>query len=208
MPRTVTVVFWLIASLLLASCAGGTIGGLFPAPKILKGKVESPLYYSPENVFSIRLPQPPTQSKDDNYEWTYTKVNELSDGPVIGVVFGPAAFDQNLYHAVLVRAPMKDDKEAYVKDVFEKKVKSRTGQFTQKAQQTFNLNGRTCYYAVYESDNSFLVLSLTDATNSFYVVEADVSKKSARGRASESELIDRKWGVFNDMLESFKISGK
>ena len=135
----------------------------------------------------------------------YAKVNEIHDGTVIGVVFGPAAFDLNLYHAVIIREPMKEDKDAYVKTVFENKLKSRAATYTQKATQTFTLNGRRCYYSVYESDNSFLVLSLTDANSSFFSIEADISKQGARGRTNLEDLINRKWGAFNDMLESFTL---
>lgn len=206
MARVATTMLWLITSLFLSSCAGtgGTIGGLFPAPKILKGKVESVLYYAPDNVFSVRLPYPPTRSKEDSYEWTYARVQEINDGPVIGVIFGPAAFDQNLYHAVLVRTPIKGNKENHVKYVFDKKIKSRPGTYAQKTMFSFNLNGRNCYYAVYENEKSYVLLSLTDATNSFFAVDVDVLKDNW-SLARETDFVNRKWDTFNDMLESFTI---
>ena len=84
-------------ALLLAACSGtgGIIGGLVPAPKFLDGKVDKSTYYAPNNAFSVRLPHPPEQSAADRNEWIYTKVHEINDGPIVAVVFGPAAFDRN-----------------------------------------------------------------------------------------------------------------
>ena len=55
----------------LTSCAGGTIGGLFPAPKILKGKLDNLTYTSPDGIFSVNAPV-----KEERGEWRYTEVRE------------------------------------------------------------------------------------------------------------------------------------
>ena len=198
-------------ALLLAACSGtgGIIGGLVPAPKFLDGKVDKSTYYAPNNAFSVRLPHPPEQSNADQYEWAYTKVHEINDGPIIAIVFGPAAFDRNLYVAALARTPMLPDKDAHVNQAFGNRVQFRTATYGQtyaeKARQRFELHGRPCYYAVYESEKAFLVLSLTDAGSSYYAVEADVAKIGNRVTTLE-ELINRRWAIFNSMLESFSMS--
>lgn len=197
-------------ALLLAACSGtgGIIGGLVPAPKFLDGKVDKSTYYAPNNAFLVRLPHPPEQSADDRYEWSYTKVHEINDEPIIAVVFGPAAFDRNLYAAILLRTPMSPDRDAHVNEAFGNRVQFRTATYGQtyveKARQRFELHGRPCYYAVYESEKAFLVLSLTDAGNSYYAVEADVAKIVNRVTTLE-ELTNRRWDIFNGMLESFSV---
>ncbi len=202
-----------LLALLLAACSGtgGIIGGLIPAPKFLDGKVDGSTYYAPNKAFSVRLPHPPDLTADDHNEWIYTKVHEINDGPIIAVVFGPAAFDSNLYTAALVRAPMSPDKDAHVNQVFGNRVQFRTATYGQtyaeKTRQRFERHGRPCYYAVYESEKAFLVLSITDAGNSYYAVEADVAKISAKGVTTLEELTNRQLGRFNSMLESFSVGG-
>lgn len=197
----------LLVLVFVSSCSGtgGTVGGLIPAPKFLDGKVEGDTYYSAEGAFKVQLPHLPSRSKDDEYEWTYTKVHEIKDKGVVGVVFGPAAFDLNQYHAVLIRAPMKNPKEEYVKTVFRKKIESRGGMYTQKEFKNFEVNGKQSFYGVYESTNALLVLSLTDNGDSFYAVEADVPRQSKEGATTIMQLINREWDIFNNMLNTFTV---
>ena len=198
-----------VSTIFLISCggSGGTLGGLIPLPKVLKGEVKGGTYFSPNNIFKVRLPHPPAKSHEDEYEWKYTKVREVGDGTVIGVVFGTAAFDLNLYHAVLIRKPLtlKKDKKERVEQLFARKVSSRNDKLKRIAYKEFDLNGKPCFYAAYESKNSYLVLSLVDNANNFYVVESDVYKKSAI-KPRRFHLVDREWKIFNSMLESFTVN--
>ncbi len=57
--------------IILTGCAGGTIGGLLPAPKILNGKLNNLTYTSPDSIFSVTAPV-----TEERGEWTYTEVNE------------------------------------------------------------------------------------------------------------------------------------
>lgn len=207
MRTIIKVAFFLLALLTLSACShtGGIIGNLVPAPKLLKGNVDGDIYHSPDGAFSVQLPHPPSISNRERYEWTYSQVREIQDRPVIGVVFGPAAFDLNYYHAVLIRLPMKSDKDKYVKSVFDSKVKGRSGTYTQRHYEKFDLNGKDCYYTVYESGNDYLVLSLTDNKTSFYAVEADVSSNSAVGKPTFEMLTGRSWELFNKFLRSFNV---
>lgn len=58
---------------LLSGCAGGTLGGLFPAPKVLDGSLDGLRYTSPDESFAITAPVTTARS-----EWLYTEVQETS----------------------------------------------------------------------------------------------------------------------------------
>lgn len=175
------------------------------APRKLKGTVEGDTYFSPEGAFSVQLPYPPSASKEDKYDWAHAEVNETKDRGLLGIIFGPAALDFNMYHAILIRAPMKQPKSEYVSDVLSKRAQFRNGEYSQKEKLKFTLNGKDCFYAVYESDDAYLVTSITDNNDSFYVVEVDVSKKSKRGSPTLEQLISRQWDKFNNILKSFIV---
>ncbi|MBD2858601.1 hypothetical protein IB286_06215 [Spongiibacter sp. KMU-158] len=198
-----------VISCFLAGCSGtgGIIGGLVPAPKFLKGEVNSEGEYISENrEFSVILPHPPERSKDDRYEWTYTKVHEINeDNIVVGAVFGPAAFDLNLYHAVIIKESASQPLEPYVQKVFDGKSKGRNSNLRPIAEQQFDHLSKRAFYSVYESESSFLILSLVAGEEYFYVVEIDISKNSARNVPTKSQLIDRSWEVFNQIFSSFKV---
>jgi hypothetical protein len=49
------------------------VGGLFPAPKFLKGTIENDTYRSPDGLFQVGCPQP-----KDSYEYKYMAVKELT----------------------------------------------------------------------------------------------------------------------------------
>ena len=63
-----------LLSTLITACAGGTIGGLLPAPKISDGKLEGLTYTSPQGELRIKAP-----AKEERGEWTYTQVKEHSE---------------------------------------------------------------------------------------------------------------------------------
>jgi hypothetical protein len=82
------------AAIVLAGCAttGGTIGGLFPAPKFLKGEIKNNIYTARDKSFSVAVPH-----KDGSYEYTYMQVKEQYSEYGAYVSFGPAALDLNIY---------------------------------------------------------------------------------------------------------------
>jgi len=63
-----------VITIFLTGCGGGTIGGLLPAPKILKGDMDGTVYRSPDKEFSVKAPV----SKDRG-ELLYTSVREHSE---------------------------------------------------------------------------------------------------------------------------------
>jgi len=201
----------ILLSTIISACAGGTVGGLFPAPKILSGDVSGDYYTSKYDAFKVQIPHPPSKSQKDSYEWKYTRVEEIDQvdptgtKAVVGAVFGPGAYDQNLYHAVLIQESMKSPKDDYAKETFRKKADSRSIQLAEDHYESFMLNGRKVYYAVYKGTSQYLVLSLTDNGNSFYAVEADVILTKPRFPESIDSLYTRQWEKFNSMLESFTV---
>lgn len=101
-----TLVNITLAALLLvgfAGCSttGGDIGGLFPAPKFLKGSIDNNIYTSKDNNFTIAVPH-----AQGSYEYKYMQVKEEYHNTYDYVSFGPAAFDQSIYRVEVVpRAP-------------------------------------------------------------------------------------------------------
>ena len=190
---------------LLASCSSGTggiIGGLVPAPKFLDGEVTDGIYASPENAFTVRTPY----TEKEHYEWSYTQIHEVKDKNVIGIVFGPAAFDKNNYHAVLIRLPINNpDKEEYINALFDKKADERSSLMQKKHEATFRHNDSNAYYAVYEKENSFFIVTLVDQGDYFYVIEADVIKKYSLDKVDIEILKKRSWNRYNRIFNSFTV---
>lgn len=206
------IIFTLFMAITVSSCSsatGGIIGNLFPAPKFLDGEIKGDTYYSPQDVFHVTLPHPPNINKTDNNEWLYTQIHEINDRSVIGVVLGPAAFDKNIYHAVLIRetgTPNNEPVEEYVKSVFKRKSVGRNRGLELKHYSKSVKNGKDFYYAVYAGNNTYLVLSMTDNNDSYYVVEADISDDSSFDKfESLEQLINNQWDLFNTMYDSFTI---
>src|SRR5206468_900185 len=86
-PRLMRAVALVLA---LAGCSttGGTVGGLLPAPKMLKGTIETDTYRAPDGLFQVGCPQP-----KGSHEYKYMAVKELYGPKGDYVSFGPAAFD-------------------------------------------------------------------------------------------------------------------
>lgn len=80
------------------STTGGTIGGLVPAPKFLKGEIKNNTYTAKDKSFSVTVPH-----KDGSYEYTYMQVKEQYFEYGAYVSFGPAAFDQSIYRLETAR---------------------------------------------------------------------------------------------------------
>lgn len=94
MNKTNNLIILLFFGILLNGCAstGGTIGGLIPAPKIIKGKIKDGIYTSPKSKFRISVP-----NWDDKSEYQYMKMKEQLSTTGIYLSFGPAAFKNNIY---------------------------------------------------------------------------------------------------------------
>lgn len=87
-------VLLVLAAVTISGCSttGGTVGGLFPAPKFLKGEIKNNIYTAQDKSFSVAVPH-----KDGSYEYTYMQVKEQNSEYGAYVSFGPAALDQSIY---------------------------------------------------------------------------------------------------------------
>jgi hypothetical protein len=101
-------IFIVLLSILVVGCSstGGTIGGLFPAPKILDGKIENDVYFSKNNDFTVSIPH-----KDGTYEFTYLQIKEQYNELGTYISFGPAAFDQSIYRLEIGRKLSPESQE-------------------------------------------------------------------------------------------------
>lgn len=91
--------FWLTAC---SSSTGGTIGGLFPAPKFTEGEIKNNHYVSLDGDFSIGLPH-----QESSYEYRYMEMKEQYGEESEYVSFGPAAMDGSIYRLLFL---MKNQK--------------------------------------------------------------------------------------------------
>ncbi len=84
----------IIVSIFIVGCSstGGIIGGLFPAPKFLAGKIENDVYFSKTKDFAVSIPH-----KEGTYEFTYLQIKEQYNDLGAYISFGPAAMDQSIY---------------------------------------------------------------------------------------------------------------
>lgn len=98
--KHLNVVLGAVALMSLSACAttGGSIGGLFPAPKILKGNISADRYAAPGGTFSVAVPH-----AAGSYEYRYMQIKEQFEGQDAYVSFGPAAFDQSVYRLEIAR---------------------------------------------------------------------------------------------------------
>lgn len=203
-----SLIFILVLCLAGCSGTGGIAGGLIPLPKFLKGEVTPEgIYISENREFSVRLPHPPNQSQDDKYEWTYTKIQEISndDNTIIGTIIGPAAFDKNLYHSVIIKISPVKPLEAYVEKIFKRKSGDRKSNLSRISQQQFIHNSKQAFYSAYESKSSYLVLSLVAGDKYFYVVEIDIPKNTGKNLPTREALVNKEWDIFNRIFMSFNV---
>ncbi|RJQ48991.1 MAG: hypothetical protein C4528_01500 [Gammaproteobacteria bacterium] len=141
----VAAVFTLVG----CSTTGGTIGGLFPAPKFLKGEIKNDIYTAQDKSFSVVVPH-----KDGSYEYTYMQVKEQYSEYSAYVSFGPAAIDQSVYRIETAKRVTPGSQSVKLDDVAPKIVEGYKAQLqkgygtvpqeTESRQET--INGRKAYF--------------------------------------------------------------
>lgn len=144
-------VLFVAAVFTLAGCSttGGTIGGLFPAPKFLKGEIKNNIYTAQDKSFSVSVPH-----KDGSYEYTYMQVKEQYSEYGAYVSFGPAAFDQSVYRIETAKRVTPGSQSVKFDDVAPKIVEGYKAQLqkgygtvpqeAESRQET--INGRKAYF--------------------------------------------------------------
>jgi len=91
---------FMVAALAACASTGGDIGGLFPAPKFLKGDIEGNVYTAKDKRFTVSVPH-----VQGSYEYTYMQVKEQYGTVEDYLSFGPAAINQSIYRIDFVTAP-------------------------------------------------------------------------------------------------------
>lgn len=191
--------------LFATSCGtkGGAPEDITPASGSLLGKIKGDYYFAPGDAFSVMLPHPPSRSSDDMYETMHTQIREINNKRFVGVIFGPAAVDHNDYHFMLSKRPISGDHERFVRNLFARNLKRRNGDYEQEMFETDVLSGKTRYYAVYKSDTAYLVMSLVEDNNHFYLMESDIYTGPLFNTIPLETLLAKKWLLFNRMQDSF-----
>lgn len=91
----------LIGALAGCSSSGGDIGGLFPAPKFLKGSIDdNNIYTAQDKRFTVSVPH--AQGTDD-YRYMHVKEEYGPDEDYVS--FGPGAVNQSIYRINFMAAP-------------------------------------------------------------------------------------------------------
>lgn len=138
-----------VFSLVGCSTTGGTIGGLFPAPKFLKGEIKNDIYTAQDKSFSVVVPH-----KDGSYEYTYMQVKEQYSEYGAYVSFGPAAFDQSVYRIETAKRVTPgsqgvkfDDVAPKIVEGYKAQLQKGYGTVPQEAEsRKETINGRKAYF--------------------------------------------------------------
>jgi len=197
-----------LSMLCLSGCGstGGTLGGLVPAPKFLKGQVVGSTYYAPDGGFQIDTPHPATGNSRETYEWSYGRVKEGSDGPLKFVEFGPFAFDRNSYSVDVV--PKRPGQSAENAAKFWWGQSNRSGEFRELIQLAVDLDQKSAYYSAYRNIKQDYILVTTFIEFDDHVANVYATVRQSPGLpVSEARIIQRSWKRYNDFAGSLRIPG-
>lgn len=141
-----------VAAVIISSCSttGGTIGGLLPAPKFLKGEIKNDIYTAKDKSFSVAVPH-----KVGSYEYTYMQVKEQYSEYGAYVSFGPAAFNQSIYRVETGKRVMPESQDVKFDDFVTKIIEGYKAQLLkgygtapqEKESRQELIHGRKAYYS-------------------------------------------------------------
>jgi hypothetical protein len=141
----------MIACLVLAGCetTGGTIGGLFPSPKFLKGEIKNGTYTAQDKSFSVAIPH-----KEGTEEYRHMQVKEQGNEFGAYVSFGPSALDQSIYRVEIARRISAGSEKVQFDEVapkivegFKAQLKNGYGsELKEQAARQESLKGKKAYY--------------------------------------------------------------
>jgi len=141
----------MIVCLVLAGCetTGGTIGGLFPSPKFLKGEIKNGTYTAQDKSFSVAIPH-----KEGTEEYRHMQVKEQGNEFGAYVSFGPSALDQSIYRVEIARRIAAGSEKVQFDEVapkivegFKAQLKSGYGsELKERAARQELLKGKKAYY--------------------------------------------------------------
>jgi hypothetical protein len=211
----------ILLSTLLTACAGGTIGGLLPAPKILDGKLEGLTYTSPQGDLSVKAP-----AKEERGEWTYTQVKEHtenhSDQKSTFVGF-KTPYDSHFYTAEVVNYKSNDtlnnEQFSLVKnDNLKRVIKSTEERWKSKVEllNETNLiceNSKTYTYSIFKQTitsyepnfKKYYLISQSYEGNSIAIVTSELNFDFRHTNIPEAEIKSAKFMKHQEFTCSLKF---
>ncbi|MCC5855551.1 MAG: hypothetical protein JJU10_07745 [Idiomarina sp.] len=212
MKRLVTVVVLLT---LLGGCAGGTIGGLIPAPKILNGSLDGMRYTAPNETFSVVAPV------ESSSEWLYTKVHEATDTAeniLMNSVIFELPYDMSYYSTIVYQYEVVPQIEPWMLfsnlyDVWVTEMKRHGGKVEVVVAEDREIASYDGHYGVANvnfTDGSDierkLIISFTTCEALICAVTLAELNSSRRGNAEFPESIKTgSWERFNDYVASLNL---
>lgn len=141
----------MVICLVLAGCetTGGTIGGLFPSPKFLKGEIKNGTYTAQDKSFSVAVPH-----KEGTEEYRHMQVKEQGNEFGAYVSFGPSALDQSIYRVEIARRVVAGSEKVKFEEIAPKIVEGFKAQLKngydselkEQASRQESLGGKKAYY--------------------------------------------------------------
>lgn len=209
-------------SILLTACGGGTIGGLFPAPKILDGSLDGTRYTSPDKVFSVTAPVSTKASA-----WLYTSVKEHSekndDQSSRFVGFKPP-YDSHFYSVEVVdyanKLPLSDEQfQLVVGHTIKRVISSSEERWKTESQELTHSelicdDGNKMTYTVYKQPITsqsqefvkYYLLSLTHKENAVAVITSELNYEKSHSNTYEADLSSVSYAKHNEMACSVEIN--
>lgn len=193
-----------LLSTLLTACAGGTIGGLLPAPKILDGKLDGRMYTSPDSVLKVVAP-----ASEERGEWTYTLVKEHSEqhpDQHSRLVSFKTPYDSHFYSVEVVRLlnerKLNDEMFSLVKnDNLSRAISSTEERWGSKVEKlvesVLNCENKKSYsYSIYRQHitsftpnfDKYLLISQSYEGNTIAVVTSELNFDLRHTKIPEDEI--------------------
>ncbi|MCF6259513.1 MAG: hypothetical protein L3J98_05025 [Gammaproteobacteria bacterium] len=156
--------------ILITGCSttGGTIGGLFPAPKFMAGSIDKKTYLSKNKDFSITIPH-----EKGSYQYKYMKIKEQYGDLGAYISFGPAAFDQSIYRLEIGKKLTPNRKNFVFEDAVDKIIENYAQQLEAnykskpklEKREIIHVNGKKSFYFKFRQEiASGILISNTPAT--------------------------------------------
>lgn len=125
---------------------GGTIGGLIPAPKLTKGKLEDGLYTAQDGSFTVKTP-----FNRESYEYTYMEIaerySELEDNVQFSTSVAPAeVYRVNIFKNVTPEENLRASAFASYRKQFESAYQTS---FEDEASEYVSISGDSVVVSTY-----------------------------------------------------------
>ncbi|MEL7581435.1 hypothetical protein AADY36_19115 [Pseudoalteromonas sp. D15MCD-2] len=209
-----------VLSTLITACAGGTIGGLLPAPKILDGKMEGLTYTSPLGELTIKAP-----ATEEGGEWTYTQVKEHSENHAdqkSTFVGFKTPYDSHFYTAEVVSYKNNetlnhDQFLLVISDNLKRVIKSTEERWKSKVQQLNETNiicenNKTFTYSIFKQTvtsydpnfEKFYLISQSFESNSIAIVTSELNYDLRQTIIPEENIKNAKYVKHQEFVCSLK----